>query len=104
MTTSGQAESLRQELEHLMDEDAFEQALQQLKAFLSEIDSPLRDAVGQQMARYNRLRKDEANTPRIGRYTPFLNHCTELRFMSAIMGGYVFRHSLWQEHFIAQLL
>ncbi len=42
-------------------------------------------------------------TPRIGRYTPFLNHCTELRFMSAIMGGYVFRHSLWQEHFAAKV-
>ena len=37
------------------------------------------------------------------KYTPFLNHCTELRFMSAIMGGYVFRHSLWQEHFAAKL-
>jgi hypothetical protein len=41
-------------------------------------------------------------TPPVGSYTLFLDHCTQLRFMSAVVGGYIFRHSLWQEHFAAR--
>jgi len=42
-------------------------------------------------------------TPPIGKYTPFLDHCVELRFMSGVLGGYIFRHRLWQQHFAAKL-
>ncbi len=61
MTANDGGDLSRQELEQLMDEDAFDQALKRLKGFLVEIDSPLRDAVGQQTALYNRLRKNEVS-------------------------------------------
>jgi V8-like Glu-specific endopeptidase len=61
MATPVSPDALRQEIEQFLDQDAYNEALTRLRDYLSAIGSPLRDAVGQQTARYNRLRKDEVN-------------------------------------------